>query len=82
MKRRSQFIVFQAAVFAACTGDGGGDGDGPSGTALHEKPQVARVKQGHKTLQKISMIPKVYPEPENNKQIKNKVDVQNAFGRN
>lgn len=41
-------------MFGACTGDGGGDGDKPTGKTLNtENPPLAHIKQGHKIFQKI-----------------------------
>lgn len=51
MKRRRQFTLFQATLFGACPGDGGGDGDRPTGTILHENPTWPTLNRDRKSCE-------------------------------
>lgn len=64
MKLRSQFTSFQAIVFGACSGDGGGDRDKPTGKTLNTKnPAWPTLNRDTKSCRRFQIISKVYPEP-------------------
>lgn len=58
-------------MFGACTGDGGEDGDKPTGPSLNtENPRWPTLNRDTKSFKRFQIISKVYPEPQNNKQKK------------
>lgn len=51
-------------MFGAYTGDGGEDGDKPTGPSLNtENPQWPTLNRDTKSFKRFQIISKVYPEP-------------------